>query len=197
MHKVWLALVAFLWIAPATASQAQAIPTEIGFRYSAEVSNAPAGTCGCFTLQGAAADLNWNLIHSKSSRNTGLRLGLAADFGGENTGNVNGSGYGLTLTTFTAGPRFKLPGDKVRSFAQALFGLAHGSGSEFPRNGALVSSANSFALDLGAGADVPLNKRISARILQLDYLRTTLPNNTTNWQNNLRIGAGLTLRFSR
>jgi hypothetical protein len=52
-------------------------------------------------------------------------------------------------------------------------------------------------LDLGAGADVPLNKRISARILQLDYLRTTLPNNTTNWQNNLRIGAGLTLRFSR
>jgi len=61
----------------------------------------------------------------------------------------------------------------------------------------LVSSANSFALNLGAGADYSLNKSISVRILQLDYLHTELPNNTSNWQNNLRIGAGLTLHFSR
>ena len=100
------------------------------------------------------------------------------------------------MTTFTAGPRFKLPGNRVRSFAQALFGLAHGSGSKFPNGNSVESSANSFAVDLGAGADYFLNKRISVRILQLDYLRTALPNNTTNWQNNLRIGAGLTLHFS-
>jgi hypothetical protein len=42
-----------------------------------------------------------------------------------------------------------------------------------------------------------LNKSISVRILQPDYLHTDLPNNTSNWQNNLRIGAGLTLHFSR
>jgi len=90
-----------------------------------------------------------------------------------------------------------LPGNKVKSFAQALFGLAHGSGSEFPHSGnVLTTSANSFVLDLGTGADIPVNKRLSVRILQLDYLRTALPNNSNDWQNNLRIGAGLTLRFS-
>jgi hypothetical protein len=41
-----------------------------------------------------------------------------------------------------------------------------------------------------------MNKRLSLRVLQLDYSRTSLPNNTTNWQNNLRIGAGITLRVS-
>jgi opacity protein-like surface antigen len=90
-----------------------------------------------------------------------------------------------------------LPGKKAQPFAQALFGLAHGSGSEFPHSGnGLTTSANSFAFDLGAGADFPVNKRLSVRILQLDYLRTALPNNSNNWQNNLRISAGLTLRFS-
>jgi hypothetical protein len=29
----------------------------------------------------------------------------------------------------------------------------------------------------------------------VDYLRTALPNNSTNWQSNLRIAAGLTLHF--
>ena len=53
MQKVWLALVAFLCIVPVSTAHAQAIPTEAGFRYSAELSNSPAGTCGCFTMQGA------------------------------------------------------------------------------------------------------------------------------------------------
>jgi len=196
MQKVWLTLVAFLCFVPVSAAHAQAFPSEAGFRYSAELSNASAGTCGCFTMQGAAADLYWNLSHSEPDGNTGFRMGLAVDIGGEHTGNVNGSGYGLTLTTFTAGPRFILPGDKLRIFAQALFGLAHGSESQFPNGNSVESSANSFAVDLGAGADYSLNKRISVRILQLDYLRTALPNNSTDWQNNLRIGAGLTLHFS-
>jgi hypothetical protein len=115
----------------------------------------------------------------------------------ENTPDMNGAGYGLNLFSFAGGPRLKLSTHKVRPFVQALFGVAHGWGSEFPSGGnTLASSASSFALDLGAGADYPLNKRLSLRVLQLDYARTTLPNNTTNWQNNLRIGAGLTLRLS-
>ena len=192
MLKVCMTLVALLCLALATFAQAQVLPQDVGLRYSEQVSNGPAGSCGCFTLQGAAADAAWNLGHLSSA----LYLRLAADVGAEHTGNVNNAGYGLTLSTFTAGPRFNLPGNKVKPFAQALFGLAHGSGSEFPQGNSQESSANSFALDLGAGADIPVNKRLSVRILQLDYLRTALPNNSTNWQNNLRIGAGLTLRFS-
>jgi opacity protein-like surface antigen len=117
---------------------------------------------------------------------------LAADIGVEHTGSVSNAGYGLTLSTFTAGSRFGLSVKKAQ-----LFRSAHGSGSEFPHSGnVLTTSTNSFAFDLGAGADFPVNQRLSVRILQLDYLRTALPNNSNNWQNNLRFGAGLALRFS-
>jgi opacity protein-like surface antigen len=169
---------------------------EVNLRYSEQVSNSPAGTCGCFALEGAAGDFYWNVMHIGAMHKAGL--GVAADIGVAHTGNVNGDGYGLTLTTYSAGPRFVLPSArKLSPFAQALFGLAHGSGSQFPQGDSLVSSANSFGLNLGAGADYSLNKRISLRILQLDYLRTDLPNNSSNWQNNLRAGAGITLQFSR
>jgi opacity protein-like surface antigen len=194
MQKACMIFVAFLCLVLASTAQSQGIPREANFRYSEQVSNGPAGTCGCFALQGAAGDLYWNIRQFAGGHSAGL--GLTADIGVEHTGSVNDAGYGLTLTTFTAGPRLKLPGKKVKTFAQALFGLAHGSGSQFPQGNSLESSANSFALDLGAGADYSLNKRISVRILQLDYLRTALPNNSNDWQNNLRIVAGLTLYFS-
>jgi opacity protein-like surface antigen len=192
MQKACMALCALLCFVLTAAAQAQVLPRETGLRYSEQVSNGPTGSCGCFTLQGAAVDGYWNLGHITRT----LHLGLAADVAVENTRSVNNAGYGLTLSTFTAGPRFRLPVKKARIFAQALFGLAHGSGSEFPQGGNVLHSANSFALDLGAGADYPVNKRLSVRILQLDYLRTALPNNSNNWQNNLRVGAGLTLHFS-
>ena len=193
MHKARTYLVALLLMASPCAASAQLLPSEAGLRFSEQISNGPAGTCGCFNLQGAALDANWNLIHPAPN----FRLGLAFDATLENTGSVNGAAYGLTLSTFTAGPRFKLSAKKVRPFAQALFGIAHGAGSQFPENGnTLASSANSFALDVGAGADYSLRKHLSIRFLQVDYLRTALPNNSTNWQNNLRIGAGLTLHIS-
>ncbi len=197
MPKFCIAIVAFFCLLLASHAQAQAIiPSQVNLRYSEQISNGPAGQCGCFTLSGAAGDLYWNILHLPAGH--GLGVGLAADAALEHTTNENGAGYGLTLTTLTAGPRFQLPAiHHLLPFAQALFGFAHGSGSQFPQQNSLVSSANSFALDLGAGSDYSLNKLLSVRILQIDYLRTALPNNTTDWQNNLRIGAGLTLHLSR
>jgi opacity protein-like surface antigen len=144
-------------------------------------------------LPAIAAASAWR---ARQAISTGIS-GISTDIAVEHTGSINSVGYGLTLTTLTAGPRFVLlPKSKLHPFTQALLGFAHGSGSQFPQQNTLVSSANSFALDIGAGADYSLNKRISVRILQLDYLSTALPNNTTNWQNNLRIGTGITLHFS-
>ncbi len=181
----------------ASHARAQAIPSQVNLRFSEQLSNGPAGQCGCFTLSGGAGDLYWKILHMPGSR--ALGVGLAADAGVEHTGNENGAGYGLTLTTLTAGPRLQLPSaHHLHPFAQALFGFAHGSGSQFPQQNSLVSSANSFALDFGGGADYFLPSHlISIRVLQADYLRTELPNNTNDWQNNLRIGAGITLHFSR
>jgi hypothetical protein len=193
MQKFQVALFSLACLALAATAQAQILPRDASLRYSEQISNGSAGNCGCFTLQGAAADANWDLGPMIST----IHLGLAADAGVEHTSNVNNAGYGLTLSTFAAGPRFTLPVRKTQAFAQALFGLAHGSGSQFPQSGnVLTSSANSIAFYLGAGVDHPLNKRLSVRYIQLDYLRTALPNNSSNWQNNLRIEAGMTLHFS-
>ena len=195
MQKVCTTLVMFLCLALTATAQSQAIPAEANVRYSGQVSNAPAGTCGCFGMQGVAGDLYWNIKHLAGSHKA--EIGLTVDAGIEHTGNVDGAGDGLNLTTVAVGPRLLLlPARKLNPFAQVLFGIAHGAGSQFPQNNSLESSANSFALDLGAAADYSLNKRLSARFLQLDYLHTALPNNSTNWQNNLRIGAGLTLHLS-
>jgi opacity protein-like surface antigen len=196
MQQVRIALGAFLGLALALTAQAQGIPTEVGIRYSQQVSNGSAGVCGCFTLEGAAGDLYWQVKQAGASRQTGF--GLAADVATEHTGDMNGAGYGLTLTTLAAGPRFVfVPARKFFPFAQALFGFAHGSGSRFPQGNALTPSANSFALEAGGGADYALSKHLSLRILELEYLRTSLPNNSTNWQNHLRAGVGITLHFPR
>jgi hypothetical protein len=182
-------------VTSASIARSQATPKEVGLRFSEQISNGPAGGCGCFALEGASADIQWNLVHPGSEHSS--VIGLVLDAGVEHAFSVAGAPYGLTLTTVTAGPRYALPVRSVHLFAQSLFGLAHGTGSQFPQNSTLASSANSFAVDLGTGADYALNRRLSVRFVQLDYLRTALPNNSTDWQNSLRVGAGLTLRLSR
>jgi peptidoglycan-associated lipoprotein len=194
MPKVCTLLAVLLWLTLSSAAQSSLLPDRVGLRYSEQVSNSPVGSSDYFAMQGAAADAFWKIVPLSSATN----LGLAIDVAAENTHNINHAGYGLDLFSFTAGPRLKYSTHRVQPFAQALFGLAHGWGSEFPSGGnTLASSANAFAFDLGAGADYPLNKQLSLRVLQLDYLRTSLPNNANDRQNNLRIGAGLTLRLSR
>jgi len=191
MQKCSMTAIALLSLALASSARAQAVPGTVNFRFSEQVSNAPAGTCGCFALEGAAVDAAWGHVGA------GASFSLAADAGVEHTNSVGDAPYGLTLTTIMAGPRLWLPGRKVHIFGQALFGFVHGSNSEFPQNNTLVPSANSFALDLGGGADYAIGSRFSVRVLQVDYLRTSLPNVSSNWQNNLRIGTGITLHFAR
>jgi hypothetical protein len=194
MQKLWIGFVAFLCLIPASTAQSQRVGAEANLRYSEQVSNGPTGTCGCFGMFGAAGDFYLNIKHFREGKQAAV--GVVTDIGYEHTGNVNGAGYGLSLTTATWGPRLVFaPVGKLRLFAQGLVGLAHDSGSQFPQNNGLVASANSVAFDLGAGGDYSMTKRISLRFLQADYMRTELPNNVNNWQNNLRLGAGITLHF--
>lgn len=195
MLKRLMTSIALLGFTLAVAASAQVIPGAINVRYSEQLSNAPAGNCGCFHLEGFATDADWGLLGSSTSHRTSLSL--AADVGVEHAGAVPKSPYGLTLTTLAAGPRLWFPVRRTHLFGQMLFGFAHGFNSEFPQGNTLVPSASSFALDLGGGADYVLTHSISVRMVQVDYLRTSLPNISTNWQNNLRLGAGITFHFPR
>jgi len=194
MQKAASIFLALMCLPLASVAQSQAAPSTVNLRFSEQFSNAPPASCGCFGLEGVAADAAWNFVPASGKR---AIVAFAVDAGVEHTGKVSNADYGLTLTTVSAGPRFLLPTQKLDSFVQVLFGFAHGSNSEFPKGNTLVPSASSFAFDLGAGADYPLhNRHVSVRVLQVDYLRTGMPNITSNWQNNLRIGAGVTWHFT-
>lgn len=141
-----------------------------------------------FWMQGGSAQ-----VHARFWRG----LGIVGDFAGMHTSNANGSKIGLDLITTTFGPRYTWTPVRSRYafFGQALVGEANGLNSVFPSASGASDSANSLALYLGGGANVRLKDRLTLRILEADWLRTQMPNSTTNVQNNLRLGAGIVFRL--
>ena len=129
-------------------------------------------------------------------------FGLAANIAGTQTGNAADSGVGLSLVTATFGPRYTfyhpMGTDRKRSlaiFGQGLVGSAWGFDSYFPSSTGATREAASLALQVGGGVDLGLTRHLGIRVLQADWLRTQLPNGTTNVQNTLRLGAGIVFRI--
>src|ERR1700722_15931473 len=173
--------------APATESTAR---PEVALGYTYLRSNAPQGGCGCFNLRGRNPPFAWPLASGK--------FALAGDVTIAHAGTVSSSGNNLTLSTFTAGVRYLPPmkSRNIQPFGQVLAGLAHSSGTLV--QGANPGAANAgaaFAGDFGGGLDLRVNPRFSIRLVEADYLLTTFDNGTNNHQNNLRISAGLVIRF--
>jgi len=163
---------------------------DLALDYSYLHSNAPPGGCGCFNLNGGSAAFAWPLGPGK--------FALAGDVTIAHAGTVSTSGDNLTLSTFTAGVRYLPPikSRKFQPFGQVLLGLAHSSGTLV--QGANPGAANAgaaFAGNFGGGLDLRLNPRFSIRLVEADYLLTTFDNGSNNHQNNLRISAGLVIRF--
>jgi hypothetical protein len=84
------------------------------------------------------------------------------------------------------------PVGRVDFFAQLLVGGVHGFDGVYPATGGVTATANGFAMQLGGGLNMPLSKHLGLRLIDAEYLHTTLPNNTSNAQNDLRLSAGLT-----
>jgi hypothetical protein len=195
MRNIGFMMAVILISSAACSAQSAAVPLSVNVRYSEQISNGPAGFCGCFSMAGVAGDVAWEIHRFGGEQPAGF-IGGVADISVEHTGSVSGAPYGLTLTTLAFGPRYQFPAGKTAIFAQSLFGFTYGSSSAFPAHNTMEPSATSLAVDLGTGVDIPFkNRRFSCRALQLEYLHTDLPNNSTNWQNNLRISAGFTIHF--
>lgn len=120
-----------------------------------------------------------------------------ADIQSQHTANMHGSGVGLNMVTATFGPRYsyKLAHSRSSIFAQVLTGEATGFNSTFPAQTGARETAYGLAVQMGGGLNVELTPRIAVRAFEADWMRTQLPNATTNVQNNLRMGAGFVLRF--
>jgi hypothetical protein len=145
-----------------------------------------------FWHSGGSIELSAQLPHG---------FGLAGNVAGTQTDNAAGSRVGLSLVTATFGPRYTyykpLGSERIRSlaiFGQGLLGQAWGFNSYFPTAHGGIRSDNSLALQVGGGVDLGLTRHFGVRVLQADWVRTQLPNGTTDVQNTLRLGAGIVFR---
>ena len=116
-------------------------------------------------------------------------LAVAADFS-DTSGSFQGAN--TRLKTYLVGPQLRFPGP-ISPFVHFLAGAAHesiGTGT-----GALITTGptqTAFATALGGGLDLKVLPLISLRPIQIDYLLTHFNSKT---QNQLRISAGIVLRF--
>jgi hypothetical protein len=119
-----------------------------------------------------------------------------ADIAGERTGKVSGGSQGLSLVSYTVGPRFTYPIDRLYApFAQTLFGGVHGFDSYFPVTSGSTGAADGFAMLAGGGLDIRVKPYLAIRAVQADYFFTYLPNGVNDRQNNFRLGAGIVVRL--
>jgi outer membrane immunogenic protein len=160
---------------------------DLGIDYNYVRTNLPAGGCGCFALNGGSGWLAFNFTHS---------VGLVGEFASQHASNVLRTGADLTLTSYLAGPRYTWTASRhFAPFAQLLMGGAHASGALAPGHSGLPGSGNAFAMITGGGLDIGFTRRIALRALEADYYLTRFDNGANDRQNNLRIAAGVIIRF--
>ena len=183
----------------ATRASAQARPDEgidLAVTYAALHTTHTDGVN--FWLQGGGFDLNAPFYRG---------LGLTASATGlHSNGNPATNAAPLDMVTIVFGPRYTARlGRRLAVYGEALGGEAHGFHSLFTYgSGPLPSltagttdSANALAFQTGGGVDLRISKHLKVRAVQVDYLRTELPNGSSNLQNNLRVSAGVVFHLGR
>jgi hypothetical protein len=169
------------------APESRAMPRlEVAVLYDALLSNVV--RADRFWMQGGGIQIEGQFWHG---------LGAEADISGFHAQNANNAGVGLDMVTATFGPRYLWSPAHHRCsfFSHALVGEANGFNSIFPGVGSATSSANSLALQVGGGMDLAVKHGLLLRAFEADWLRTELPNADTNVQNNIRLAAGVVVRF--
>ncbi len=189
--KMTIMMAAVILAAPLVAQSAAVnaapkYPLDVAVTYNATMSTATTGKS--FWMQGGSAQ-----VHGRFYRG----LGVVADFAGTHTGNINSSGVSLDMVTATFGPRYTWSPAHARYalFGQALVGDAFGFNSVFPGATVATTSSYNLAVKAGGGLNIALSPRLALRAFEADWVRTKLPNATTNVQNNVSLGAGVVMRF--
>jgi hypothetical protein len=174
------------WGQAAPAAMRPTSNSDIALTYNAAQANIVPGNN--FSLQGGSLQIHALFWHS---------LGIVADVAGLHSANMHGTGVGLDLVSATFGARYTFSPSRrgYAVFGQVLGGEAFGMNSVFPTPTAVNQDASSLALQIGGGINLLTRHRVAVRAFETNWLRTQMPNATTNVQNNLRIGAGLIFRF--
>jgi outer membrane immunogenic protein len=160
---------------------------DVALTYAADYAGVTTGQYN-FWMQGGSVELSARAYRG---------LGIVADVTGLHTASA-GAGTPLNLVTTTFGPQYTwqthgrgASGRCLSLFGHGLVGEAHGFDSLFPGASGTAKDALSLAVQVGGGVDLGLTRHLSLRVIQANWLRTQMPNATTNVQNNLLLGAGV------
>lgn len=177
-----LLLAGTLFAVPAWAQNETKPGLELAVTYSALRTN-PVEQSN-FWMNGGSFQMEGRFYHG---------LGAVADVSGFHASNVGPSAVDLNIITATFGPRYtwQFPHRRLMLFGEGLLGEANGFNSLFPGISTTTGDATSLAVQVGGGMNLPLSSRISFRAFEADWMRTQLPNSTTNVQNSLRLSAGV------
>jgi hypothetical protein len=169
-----------------TQNTAPARLPELALSYDLVGSNAPAGQCGCFVMNGGGATAAFPLPAKD--------LSIVGQLSATHSGSIGSPKYSLTLVTYTIGLRYPLPlhSEHFKLFVQGLIGGAHSSGSLVAASNVLAENSHaSLAGSVGAGVDIRWKHNVSIRALEVDYMPTTFDNSSSALENNYRISAGI------
>jgi hypothetical protein len=168
--------------------------TDLSVTYAPERSEIVPGKC-CFWMQGGGADAAVTFWKG---------FGVAAAFTGDHASAI-AHGVDLNKIAYMGGPRYTYTAwtshsgasatPRFQIFGQGLFGGVHGFGGAYPTTSSTTPSANAFLLQAGGGFNYFFTKNLALRALEVDYVRTQLPNDASNSQNDLRLAFGVTYHF--
>jgi len=140
-----------------------------------------------FTMQGGTLQMHGQFYRG---------WGAVADVSVLQSASSGSARVGLDLVASTFGARYTwaLPRRRFSFFGQGTLGEVNGLNSTFPSLPLATATGKSIAFQAGGGITIGVSRRFALRALDAEWLRTQLPNSTTNVQNSLRIGAGIVFR---
>lgn len=167
--------------------------TDLAITYVAERAKVASIECGCFWLEGGSMNAAVTFYRG---------LGVAANITGGHASSVT-PGVDLDKVSFMMGPRYTFrPGNhnlsrhgEVRIFGEGLIGGVHGFNTIFPSPGGVAGAGSSFVFQVGGGLDWTIWKHVGIRLVEADFVRSTLPNGTDDTQHDLRLAAGISFHF--
>lgn len=213
--SISIVAVVLLFALTAAAQDAPRVETFLGYTYTRanSATNVPA-----FSANGGSGQVAVNLNNY---------VGFVMDIGAVHNGYLNNVDIDTTVSNYLFGPRLSLRYSRIRPYFQVLFGGSHiGSsvaanlvvpstgtptnpiylpgegnlplGPGQPITGRLVSSQTAFAMTVGGGLDIKINKWVSFRPIGLDYYMTRFQNMRSlndNNQHNIRYTTGFNFTF--
>jgi outer membrane immunogenic protein len=170
-------------------AHAQSTPTasrlavDVAAGFTSIHANEGPGQCGCFFINGGSGEFSVTNSHD---------LSFVTNVGGGTTSNINNIGQNLTLYTVLEGARYTLGHGKLAPFGEAFVGISHTAS-----NYVIYKNTTSAAAMTGGGLDLRLSSRFAIRAAEVDYLFTSSPNGQNNFQNQLRLTAGIVIHLNK